>query len=143
MEPVYAVWDYYDGIRAGFANFRGAPHYFEALWHESDDVYTPTYQLKRVDEQTIDLVLQHSEIFRAWEAEFHGGNVPESTHPGLPGQNARYAELEDAIHTRLASAKVTERCVVGKFDVLPGQEHLPRGVTREVVVQWSDVETTS
>ena len=34
FERVYSVLDYYDGPRAGIANFQGEPHYFICGWDE-------------------------------------------------------------------------------------------------------------
>lgn len=56
LERVYAVWDYWDGIRSGFADFRGSPHYFAATWEESSDDHAPVFTLVPVSRHTIELV---------------------------------------------------------------------------------------
>ncbi len=133
---VYAIWDYWDGIRSGFADFRGAPHYFEAEWNEADDDYLPTFTLKLINQTTLDLVLEWSRIFRAWELQFHQGLTAQDTHPAVPGQNPRFVDLSSEIRNFTDSAAVTASGVVGTFEALEGQEDLPPGVFREVRVAW-------
>jgi hypothetical protein len=135
-EKVYAIWDYWDGIRSGFADFRGVPHYFEAVWNEQDEEYSPTFTLRVVNQTTLDLVLEMRRIFRAWELQFYQGQTPRSTHPALPGQDARFVELDSQIRKLLESFEVTESSVLGSFEVIEGQEPLPPGMYREVRVMW-------
>jgi hypothetical protein len=43
FEPVCVVWDWYDGIRSGIAEFLGKPHVFHCEWDESSDDYAETF----------------------------------------------------------------------------------------------------
>lgn len=90
-EPVYAAWEYYDGVRTGVANFMGEPYVFAQEWSESQQAYLPTYSLTPNTKQVLSLVLEQWRIFRAWEIAFHNGKVEASTHPGLLGKGARRA----------------------------------------------------
>lgn len=137
-ERVYATWDYWDGIRSGFADFRGTPHYFAATWAESDEDYTHVFELTPVSQETIALVAEHSAIFDAWAKAFRRGEATETSHPAVAGQNDRFVELEQTIHSAIAATEAARRRMVGRFEALPGQEHLPPGVFREVAVEWSE-----
>jgi hypothetical protein len=138
FEHVYAVWDYWDGIRSGFAYFQGAPHYFAALWDESADDYENDFQLTPVSPEIMRLVSEHCEIFRSWSMAFHRGQTTNASHPALPGQNERYAYLDHAIRVAITSANVSQPRVRGRFEALPNQQDLPPGVLREVCVEWSE-----
>lgn len=83
-------------------------------------------------------VLEQHQIFRSWEAAFHQDQVESKTHPGLPGQDAKYAELEASIKATLETP--SDQCyrAKGHFTPLPEQASLPKGVMREVQVEWQD-----
>ena len=46
LESVHAVWDYYDGILTGVADYHGLPHYFEREWtnYRGEQIYRPEYR---------------------------------------------------------------------------------------------------
>jgi hypothetical protein len=44
LERVYAVWDYWDGIRCGFADLRGSPHYFAAPSDDKRQDYSEVFE---------------------------------------------------------------------------------------------------
>lgn len=138
LERVYAVWDYWDGIRTGFADFHGSPHYFAATWSEVSEDRTPLFTLTPASQHVIELVAEHTAIFLSWLTAFHRGEATEASHPAVAGQNDRYAELEREIHAAIDSTKVIAHRLLGRFEVLPGQEHLPPGMMREVGVEWSE-----
>ena len=69
-EQVYAVWDYWDGIRSGVADFEGKPVHFEQEWSEEADDYSSTFRLKPVSSAALAEVLEQSQIFRSWEISF-------------------------------------------------------------------------
>jgi hypothetical protein len=137
-ENVYAVWDYWNGVRSGFADFCGAPHYFEAEWSDADDDYLPSFSLKRVDRHTMELVLEAWQVFRTWEIAFHRGMVPLNTHPALSGQNGRAAELSTEIVRILKTSEVAASGVLGTFEPIERQQELPPRVSREYRVVWRD-----
>lgn len=138
LERVYAVWDYWDGIRSGFADFRGSPHYFAATWEESSDDHAPVFTLVPVSRHTIELVSEHSAIFLRWLASFHRGDATEASHPKVAGQDHRYTELEREIRAATNPTQQAPHRMLGRFEVLPGQEHVPPGMMRDVGVEWSE-----
>jgi hypothetical protein len=137
LEHVYAVWDYWDRIRSGFADFRGMPHYFESPWDESSDDCSDVFVLTPVSSATIELVVEQAEIFRSWAIAFHRGEVTEGSHPALPGQNDRYAQLNQAIRTVVGVAKPLAHPMRGRFETI-ARHHLPPGIIRDVCVEWSE-----
>ncbi len=44
FEVVYMVWDFYDGLRSGIADFGGRSHVFKAT-QDSDGGYTDVFEL--------------------------------------------------------------------------------------------------
>jgi hypothetical protein len=138
VEKVYAVWDFWDGVRSGFADFQGVPHYFEAEWSEGDedDDSSHTFTLRIVNQATLGLVLEHWRIFHAEQLQACQGRTPETTSSGLPGQNPRFAELDLQIRKLIESSEVMATGVVGTFEAIEGQESLPPGVFRELRVAW-------
>ena len=100
-EPVYMVWDIYDGVRSGLASYEGAPHYFECEFDHAHGGYSEAYLLWPIDQQLLTLATEQWQIYRAWEMRFHRGELPVKTHPGNRGQSPRYDELEDQIDRHL------------------------------------------
>ena len=114
-ERVYAVWDYYDGIRSGIADYLGNPHHFEQDWSCSDwQEDFPTFQLKPITEAVFADAVEQSEIFCRWEEKFHRGEVPRDSHPRMPGQNAKYQELEERLQAAIIEIVPSARAK-GKF----------------------------
>jgi hypothetical protein len=97
------------------------------------------FRLKPIAPAALAEVLEQSQIFRSWELSFHRGEVEQDTHPALPGQSARFAEIESKLKAYLAKVEVLSIRVRGDFLALPNQEHLPAGVMRQVRVEWHSV----
>jgi hypothetical protein len=101
----------------------------------------PTITRKRsplveIDDGTVSLVLEQWEIWRQWEYAFHRGEVLQVTHPGLPGNHLRYAELQTAIKSRIANTLAKPTRARGIFRVDPDRPETPKGVMRELQVEW-------
>ena len=60
FERVYTVYDFYDGPRAGFADFDGAPHAYRSIWREDLDDWDPEdrFQLWPVPPDVLALALE-------------------------------------------------------------------------------------
>lgn len=101
FERVYTVFDYWDGPRSGFADFDGVPHAYRSLFRDDLDDYDPRYHLWPTTAAIVELALEEHAIWRRWQAAFDAGEVPLSSHPALPGDAARHAE----IHPVLAAAR--------------------------------------
>jgi hypothetical protein len=140
FEPVYMVWDYYDGILSGIASYAGAPHYFELTFDPAQDDYSEVYELWPIDQPLLNLAQEQWQIYRAWEMRFHLGEVSGETHPGHRGQDARYDELEDQIHPRLKSFGGIPSRARADFRPVRDQPERPVGCFREMEVEWSSVE---
>jgi hypothetical protein len=136
-ERVHTVEEYYDGPRTGVANYRGAPHAYRCEWSEADDEYANTFELRPIDEDTLALVLELWNVWRAWEASFHRGEVGADTHPAVPNQNPQFAALDAQVAERVRSIAASRR-VRAVFRVIPGQSSLPAGKMRTLEVEWED-----
>jgi hypothetical protein len=136
FERVYTVWDYYDGPRSGIAAFSGQPHHYDCEWNVNKQDYGDTFVLTPIDRDTLALAMEQWTIWREWEEAFHRGDVPQSTHPGLPGSYGRYAELEVTLKARIPAKQWRAH---GFFRAMPAQEDSPPGVLRELEVEWTDV----
>lgn len=135
FEKVYTVWEYYDGPRTGLANYQGIPHAYFCEWSEADDDYASTYNLTPVSDETLFLALEQWEIFREWEAAFHNGEVLLETHPLLSGQNKRYSEIQVILDKTFKESRGPIK-KTPIFRPKPHQSDLPKGVMRELEVEW-------
>jgi hypothetical protein len=99
-ENIYTITDWYDGARAGVADFNGQPHYYECLFDESLG-YTSTYLLHPIDAETLRLALEDWEIWERWDAARKEGRVDLETHPALPEDRARHDEIEAMLKKKL------------------------------------------
>jgi hypothetical protein len=134
-ERVHTVWDYYDGILDGVANFRGNPHYFSVIRKDVDPV--DTYELKEIDSVLFEAVVEQWSIYRRWEARFHASQLPVDTHPGKGGIDARYDELEIAINSGIQTLSSVPTVATGEFRPIENQPDLPKGCFRELEVLWT------
>jgi hypothetical protein len=138
FERVYMVWDIYDGVRSGIANYRGDPHYFNcALDRDNGD--SDSYELWPIAQEQLALATEQWQLYRAWEKRFHSGEVPVETHPGHRGQNPRYEELGGRIDQWLRTRGASAHRALAKFRACEEQPDLPTGCLREVEVEWADV----
>jgi hypothetical protein len=135
FERVYTVRDYYDGPRSGIAEYCGQPHHYCCEWDESKSDYAETFVLVPVDEETLTLAMEQWAIWLEWEAAFHRGEVPQSTHPGLAGTNPRYAELEAGLAARTSGQSTQVKRAHAVFRE-PCQANLS---PCELEVEWTKV----
>jgi hypothetical protein len=136
VEPVYSVWNYYDGIQSGVAGYRGSPHYFERDWSEEKQADLSTFTLIPITDNELAEVVERERIFREWEAKFHQGKVDVDTHPGAEGQSSSFFELQRTFKARASQAPL--RLSTPEFTVLPGQEERPKGLMARLQVAWHD-----
>jgi hypothetical protein len=139
FERVYTVHDYFDGPRSGVADYLGRPYHYACEWDDIADDYAETFALIEIDDSTLSLVLEQWDIWRRWEFAFHRGEVSRETHPGLSGNPPRYAELKAAIKARIDSATVKPTRARAEFRVNPEWPDTPKGVMRELQVEWQVV----
>jgi len=100
-EVVHTMTNFWDGPRKGIANFQGQPHLYQSDYKDLESECSDTFWLMSVDSQTFALALEDWEIWRRWETAFHSGETSIDTHPALPQDRARYAEIQTLLKGRL------------------------------------------
>lgn len=136
-ELVFTVTDYYDGPRKGIANYQGKPHLYECIFDETADNYSESFLLTPLDLESFQLAMEDWEIWRRWEDASHSGKADESTHPALPHEAKRHAELKQILDKSLVTNLQKAVTRIGQFDVL-GKSNLPRGALRPLQVKWTE-----
>jgi hypothetical protein len=136
-ELVFTVTDYYDGPRKGIANYQGQPHLYDCIFDETADNYSESFLLTPLDSNSFQLAMEDWEIWRRWEDAFHLGKADKSTHPALPHEARRHAELKQILDKSLVTDPKKAVTRMGQFDVL-GESKLPRGVVRPLQVKWTE-----
>lgn len=136
-ERVFTVYDYYDGPRSGIADFLGKPHLYECVFDEKEGGYSNLFRLTPIGEETFRLALEDWEIWQRWEHPFHAGEAAINTHPALPKDARRHAELKRILDKVLVTDPKTATTRVGQFDVLGGRRALPKGVLTPLQVEWT------
>jgi hypothetical protein len=135
-EKVHTIRDFYDSIRSGTAEFRGAPHYFASLFDDEMDDYTHHFRLYAVSAQFMERELQHWAIFRAWEANYHRGLEVLDTHPGHGGIVPEYDELGEWLSKQIKALTPIPSLYTATFRALPEQDELAVGIMRALEVAW-------
>jgi hypothetical protein len=115
-ETVYTITDWYDGARAGIADFGGSPHYYECQWDNNPDSDNNTYLLTPVNDYVFQLALEDWEIWRRYEAASRAGNAPPETHPALPEDRPRHDEIQILINGSLSIVPSKATKVTGEFE---------------------------
>lgn len=136
-ERVYAVWDFYDGVRTGVADLNGVPHYFASQFDNDADDYSDDFKLYPVDADFMQRAMRHWAIYRAWERLFHSGKAELETHPGHGGIDAEYDELKSWLDDKVRQLHALLAHYRADFRALPGQDALPLGILREIEVAWT------
>ncbi len=93
-EHVYVEASWYDGPRAGIADVQGSPHRFKSLNDEQGDEYLGTFLVWPIDPANLQLEQEQWRIFTNWNDEYEAGRVVLTSHPGNPGTNQRWDEIE-------------------------------------------------
>jgi hypothetical protein len=101
FERVYTVNEYYDGPRAGFADFDGVPHAYVSQWNAELDDWDEFFTLRPVSADLLALALEDWAIWARWERAYRAGETTQTTHPALPADAERLAILEPIIEQAL------------------------------------------
>jgi hypothetical protein len=136
-ECVFTVRDYCDGPLKGIANYLGHPHFYERIFDEVKDNYSDLFRLSPLDAEIFQLAMEAWNIWRRWEIAFHTGKTNIGTHPALPHEAKRRAELTSVLDRFLAIDPGKAVARIGQFEVL-GRPNLPKGVRRPMQVKWSE-----
>lgn len=97
FEEVFTVTDYYDGPRQGIANYGGSPHFYDCVISDEKQNYSDLYRLTPVTDQAFQLALEDWAIWERWDRAFKAGQTSEKTHPALPEDAARHAEIKSLV----------------------------------------------
>jgi hypothetical protein len=141
-ERVFTVTDYYDGPRKGVANFLGKPHLYECIFDEAKGNYSDLFRLTPIDAETFQLAMEDWSIWQRWELAFNTGKVDVSTHPALPHEASRHAELERILNKTLVTDPEKASTKIGRFEPL-GEQKLPKGALRALQVRWTEPKAES
>jgi hypothetical protein len=136
-ELVFTVTDYYDGPRKGIANYQGRPHLYECIFDKTADDYSESFLLTALDLKSFQLAMEDWEIWRRWEDAFHSGKANKSSHPALPHEAKRHAELKQILDKSLVTDPQKAVTRIGQFDALR-KSNLPRGIVRPLQVKWTE-----
>jgi hypothetical protein len=136
FERVHTVWDYNDCPRTGLADYDGRPHYYSSNWDNLSDDYANSYTLSEVDDVTLRLALDQWAIWKEWEKAFHLGLVPQESHPGFGGKDARYDELDMLLKEKISLGRPLPFKVRADFRVKADRLDLPRGYLHPLEVEW-------
>jgi hypothetical protein len=96
-ERVYVENEWYDGPRAGIADFGGVPHRFKSIFDEEQDEYLGTFLLWPVDKLIVDLEIDQWCIFVEWNALYESGKADTDSHPAHGNRNARWDEVQEIL----------------------------------------------
>jgi len=115
-ETVYTISDWYDGARAGVADYQGQPHYYKCQWDESAGNWAEHYGLMPLDADTFHLALEDWAIWQRWQAALEEGKTTQETHPALPEDRPRHDELQALLAQRLQIPAASTLNATAAFD---------------------------
>lgn len=132
-DKVLTINNYYDGPRLGVAMVSGVPHIYESEFDHSADEYGDTYFVAPIEGALLAAVLEDWEIWLRWNNAHRLGEVEMNSHPALPSDRPRHAELQQVIAGRLRVDSTTHRRLRAEFRNLEA-----RGDWTGTEVRWSD-----
>jgi hypothetical protein len=135
-EVVFTVTDYHDGPRRGIANYQGRPHFYDCIFDEAKDDYSDLFWLTPIDQATFELAMEAWALWRKWEMAYHTGKTSLATHPALPEDASRTAELQRMLERLLVTDRQVAFTSNGKLEAL-GKQDLPKSVMRSLQVKWA------
>jgi hypothetical protein len=100
-EIVYTIDDYWDQPRRGVADFIRRPHHYECVFDNEKDEWSDVYFLLPLDDAAFQLHMENWKAWLRWEAAYLAGRVPLQSHPRLPEDRLRYAEIQAALEAKL------------------------------------------
>jgi hypothetical protein len=136
-EIVFTVSDYHDGPRSGVANFRGSPHFYQAVFDDNADDYGDVYLLTPISQETLEAALQDWEIFLRWRAAFNSGKVGRDSHPALPQDKTKFEETSRELNGEVASKRDQAFRVRGRFETFE-KSGRPRDAFTSWRVKWNE-----
>ena len=92
------------------------------------------FLLTPIDAET--LAMADWSIWQRWELAFKTGKADMNTHPALPHEAMRHAELKPILDRTLVTNPEKAITKIGRFEPL-GEQTLPMGVLRTLQVKWT------
>ena len=144
-ERVYTVTDYWDGPRAGVADFGGVPHIYVAIFNQELGEWDPEdrYELSPLPPNLLSAVQEDWAIWRRYELALKTGRIPipesEEKWGALSEDRPRRAELRRKLAGALVIDPSRRTVLRGEFrPVLSTAAPPPLGVMKELEVRWAD-----
>ncbi|MDQ2799126.1 MAG: hypothetical protein M3Y13_05725 [Armatimonadota bacterium] len=136
-EIVYTVFNYWDGPRAGVADFHGSPHFFQCIFDEVADEWSNVFRLSPVAKNTVSLTKNEWQEWYWWKHDFGQGKAEVEARPDV---YARYSPIDGMLFQAFATDTVTASVeVVGEFEAFTDLVALPgTAVLRRV--HWLPLE---
>ena len=124
-ENVYAVEDWYDGPRSGFADYQQKPHFYRSLHLDGNNYSHYNYdedrfELTSVSAQVLEWAVESDKLWQSWNEAYRTGTLPEGTDSDeriLPEDRARYQELGALIEQHIKTQSETPFIVRGTFEL--------------------------
>lgn len=140
FERVYTVNEFWDGPRAGFTEFNGAPHVYRSLYRDDLGNWDPDdrFLLRRITPEVLALALEDWEIWLRWSDAFKRGEVTIDTHPAIPADAARHREINPVVKQALHPAGGGWFMVSAEMRLKPGSGDAGASPgRRELEVRWT------
>src|SRR5262249_51197457 len=102
---VHTLIDYWGGPIEGVADYRGSLHYFKAVFDEEKDDWSDIFLLTPLNAETYQLFLGSDRIWLRWKEAHERGQTSDESHPALPEDRERRAELDNLITQKLENDK--------------------------------------
>jgi hypothetical protein len=135
-QAVYTVTDDYDGSLKAIASYLGQPHFYDRIYDEKAEEYSDLFQLTPIDPDTFRLAIEDWDIWRRWEFAYYTGKAKFESHPALPNESARHAELDQLLKGRLVTNPTKVIVRIGHFTAR-GNVAMSKGFMRPQQVKWS------
>ena len=144
FERVYTITDYYDGPRAGVADFQGTPHVYRSLYLDSE-TWNPDetgFELSPISQETLRLALEGWVIWQRWDIAFRHGEITaidpaDSNWGAMPEDLVRRDELDTFLEPLLVIDTANRVLANGEFRAGEAAHDLPPGVLRPLEVCWT------
>lgn len=143
-ERVYSVTDYWDGIRAGAADYGGVPHIFRSVWRADDDDWDlGRYFLRPISGEQAAWEAEWWAIWRRFASFYRGRRALAAKVPGdwgaLPEDLDRHRELEKLLANVRSTSQADCLVATGAFRAI---EPSVRGFIAPLLeVEWSAAMT--
>ena len=116
-ETVHTVDDWYDGPRAGVADFEGRPHPYRSTYVDTEG-WSPDedrFELTPISSAALSAAVELDAIWQRWRAA--DPQPPDTEDMALPEDRARRAQLQTAWDAEYAHRADERLLVHGEFEL--------------------------